>query len=71
MNEIKKLEEKIGLFDKELITVTEKLEEIDAVVRNNEELQVEVKGIKIFLSRQYPQFKQEFPDIVKKVSKRD
>lgn len=71
MNEIKKLKEKIGLFDKELITVTEKLEEIDTVVRDIEELQVEVKGIKIFLSRQYPQFKQKFPNIVKKVSKRD
>ncbi|MEW6108061.1 MAG: hypothetical protein AB1632_02670 [Nitrospirota bacterium] len=70
MREDKMAKEKINLIDRELITLTEKLEEINSALKDIEDLKLEIKGLKMFLGRVYPEFKSQFPDIMKKVVKR-
>lgn len=63
------LEEKIKLIEKELITLTERLEAINASLKEVGDLKNEIKGLKLFLGREYPDFKSEFPKIMQKIFK--
>jgi len=62
--------ESINLLEKELATLTEKLEETSASLKEIEDLKLEIKGLKLFLGRTYPEFKSKFPEIMKKIYKR-
>jgi hypothetical protein len=62
--------ERINLLEKELATLTEKLEETSASLKEIEDLKLEIKGLKLFLGRTYPEFKSKFPEIMKKIYKR-
>jgi hypothetical protein len=62
--------EKINLLEKELATLTEKLEETSASLKEMDDLKLEIKGLKLFLGRVYPEFKSKFPEIMKKIYKR-
>jgi hypothetical protein len=64
------LEEKINLIEKEVGTLTRKVEELTACLREFEDLKFEISGLKLFLGREYPRFKSEFPGIIQKVSKK-
>ncbi len=46
-------EERLNLLEKELDGLTEKLDELD--------------GLKLFLGRVHPEFKKQFPEIIKKL----
>ncbi len=63
------MRERLNLIDREVATLTEKLEEIAARVEETEELKTEIRGLKIFLGREFPDFKTEFPEIIKKIVK--
>lgn len=67
MKDIIVLQEKLALFEKELTTLTEKISALQKATKDIEELKGEIKGLKIFLSRVHPEFKSQFPDILKKV----
>ena len=67
MKEEKYLKEKIALIEKELATLTERLEEINAALKDREDLRREVKGLKLFLGRVHPEFKGQFPEIMQKI----
>jgi hypothetical protein len=62
--------ERINLLEKELATLTEKLEETSASLKEIEDLKLDIKGLKLFLGRTYPEFKSKFPEIMKKIYKR-
>jgi len=64
------LKEKINLLEKELITLTEKLEEMSAALKDIEDLKLEIKGLKLFLGREHPDFKVKFPEIMQKIFKK-
>jgi hypothetical protein len=64
------LEEKINLIEKEVGTLTRKVEELTECLRECEDLRFEISGLKLFLGREYPRFKSEFPGIVQKVVKK-
>lgn len=64
------MEEKIKLFERELITLTEKLEAINAALKEIEDLKNEIKGLKVFIGRAYPEFKSKFPEIMQKIFKK-
>jgi hypothetical protein len=64
------LEEKINLIEREVGTLTRRVEELTACLREFEDLRFEISGLKLFLGREYPGFKSEFPGIVQKVSKK-
>lgn len=70
MKEERVLRERINLLEKELVTLTEKLEEINIVLKDIEDLKFELKGLKLFLGRVHPEFKGKFPEIMKKVFKK-
>jgi hypothetical protein len=64
------LEEKISLIEKEVATLTQKVEEMAECLREFEDLRVEIAGLKLFLGRENPAFKDDFPGIVQKVAKK-
>jgi argonaute-like protein implicated in RNA metabolism and viral defense len=67
LKEERVLKEKVNLLEKELATLTEKLEEIEAALKEIGDLKIEIKGLKLFLGREHPEFKSQFPGIIKKI----
>jgi hypothetical protein len=67
MNHEKLLKEKIALIEKELATVTELADDLNAALKDVEDLKLELKGLKLFLGRMHPEFKGQFPEILRKV----
>ena len=70
MKEERLLKEKLDLIEKELITLTEKIEEMSATLKELEDLKLEIKGLKVFLGREHPEFKGKFPGIMQKIYKK-
>jgi len=64
------MEEKIKLLERELVTLTEKLEAVNAALKEIGDLKNEIKGLKLFLGRAYPNFKNKFPEIMQKIFKK-
>jgi pyruvate formate-lyase activating enzyme-like uncharacterized protein len=64
------IEEKIKLLERELLTLTEKLEVFNASLKEIEDLKHEIKGLKIFIGREHPDFKGKFPEIMQKIFKK-
>ncbi len=70
MREEKMVEQNLHIVKQELITVTEKLEELCSLEKDMQDLKLEIKGLKLFLGRVYPDFKDQFPNIMKKMVKK-
>jgi len=64
------LNEKIKLLEKELATLTEKIEKMGALLKETGDLKRQIDGIKLFLVRMHPEFKSQFPEIMKKIFKK-
>lgn len=67
MKDIILLQEKLTLVEQELKTVTDKIIRVEAGLKEIEDLKIEIKGLKVFLGRAYPEFKTQFPEIVGKI----
>lgn len=67
MKEEKTLKEKVNLLEKEIATLTEKVEEMESALNELNDLKLEIKGLKLFLGREHPEFKNQFPEIIKKI----
>ncbi len=63
-------EENLHVIKQELITVTDKLEELCRAGRDVQDLKLEIKALKLFLGRVHPEFKDQFPNIMKKIIKK-
>lgn len=63
-------EESFHIIRQELITVSEKLEELSRLKKDVQDISFEIKGIMLFLGRVYPDFREQFPVIMKKVTGR-
>lgn len=61
------LKEKIKLLEQELVTLVDKLTEIESKLKDVDDVKDEIKAIKLFLGREYPNFKSTFPELLKKV----
>lgn len=64
------MEEKIKLFERELVTLTEKIDSINTSLKEIEDLKQEIKGLKVFIGRVHADFKSELPEIIRKISKK-
>lgn len=62
-------QESFDLIQKELITLTEKLEKMSILLKDMDDLKLEIKGLKVFLGRAHQDFSKQFPEIMKKVMK--
>ncbi len=60
MKEEKVVKEKFDLSEKELNTLTEKLEGMDTALRGLDDLRLETKGPKLFFGRVHPEFTTQF-----------
>ena len=70
MKEESKSQECFNLIQKELITLTEKMEKMSVSLHDIDDLKLEIKGLKVFLGRLHPDFSKQFPEIMKKVIKK-
>lgn len=61
------LKEKLGLLEKELATFSDKLDSVDNMKDAITDIQKEIKGLKLFLSRAHPEFKKQLPELIKKL----
>ena len=59
--------EALGLLQKEIATLTDKLSACEKALRDMEDMESELKAIKLFLGRRYPEFRKEYPEIIEKV----
>ncbi len=62
-------QERVKLLEKELATLTDQIESLNRNVVELKDLRNEIKGLKLFLGRVYPEFKTWFPEIMQKVYK--
>ncbi len=61
------VKEAIGLLQQEIATLTGKLSAFEKVLGNMEDIESELKAMKLFLGRRYPEFKKEYPEIIEKI----
>jgi predicted nucleic acid-binding Zn-ribbon protein len=64
------LKERMNLLEKELLTLTEKIEAINTTLKELEDLKQNIKGLKLFIGRAHPEFKNKFPEIMQKIFKK-
>lgn len=62
--------DRVKLLEKEIATLTDQIEILGKKIDEMKELKDEIKGLKLFLGRVYPEFKTWFPEIMQKVYKR-
>ena len=60
----------LKLLEKELVTITDQLESMNKKIEELKDLKNEIKGLKLFLGRAYPEFKTRFPEIMQKIYKK-
>lgn len=70
MIEEKALNERLKLIEKELATLSDELENVEAMVKELEDLKEEFKALKVCLGKFQPKFKDEFLKALKKVTKK-
>lgn len=64
------MKDKTKLLEKELATLTDQIESLNKKLEEVKDLKDEIKGLKLFLGRVYPEFKTWFPEIMQKVYKK-
>ncbi|HEB76558.1 MAG TPA: hypothetical protein ENJ04_09425 [Nitrospirae bacterium] len=67
MKEERELIEKIKLLDKEIQTLVSEVQRLDAALSEVKDVELELKGIKVFLGRKHPELKDQLPEIVRKL----
>ncbi|MCX7794360.1 MAG: hypothetical protein N2257_08170 [Thermodesulfovibrionales bacterium] len=61
------LKENLKLLEKEIETITERLERLEKGIQDIKDIEREIKAIKLYLSKKDPAFKKEYPEIIKKL----
>ncbi len=67
MKEEKSPKEKMTLLEKGLATVTDKLDETSAALKEPEDIKLELKALKLFIGRVHPEFKAQFLEAMRKL----
>lgn len=67
MKENKVLQDKLNILELEISTLAGELEKAGKLFAELEEIKSEIRALKVFIARNYPEFKKEFPDIVSRV----
>jgi hypothetical protein len=64
------LKEKINLLEKELLTLTEKVETMSKSLKDIDDLNNEIKGLKMFIGGVHPELKSKLPELMRKIFKK-
>ncbi len=67
MKDIIILQERLTLVEQELKTLTEKVDGLAKAAAEAEYLKEEIRALKVFIGRVHPDFKSQFPEIIKKI----
>jgi predicted nucleic acid-binding Zn-ribbon protein len=67
MKDQRALQERINLLEKEIQSLTTELQRLDTIVSRLDDMQYEMKGLKVFLARVHPDFRNQLPEIVRKL----
>lgn len=67
MKDMRALEDKIKLLEKELADLTERFDKLSASVGELDEFKLELRAFKLFAGRHHPEFKTEIQELVKKL----
>ncbi len=67
MKEERELIEKVKLLEKEIQTLVSEVQRLDAALSEVKDVELELKGIKVFLGRKHPELKDQLPEIVRKL----
>jgi len=67
MKDIIVLQEEISLMKQEIKNLADKSSTMEASLREMDDLKLELKALKIFLGRAYPDFKTDLPQILAKL----
>lgn len=61
------LRENLKLLEKEIETLTERVERLEKGLEDLKDLDREIKALKLYLSKKDPEFKKQYPGIFKKL----
>lgn len=61
------LRDRIDLLEKELAASAAKIEELSRALQEFKDIEAELRALKLYLGRLHPEFKKEFPEILKKL----
>lgn len=61
------LKENLKLIEKEIETIAERLGRLEKEIEDLNDMRREIKAIKLYLSKKDPEFKKEYPEIIKKL----
>jgi hypothetical protein len=64
------LKERLNLLEKEFVILTDHVMHMKTQLKEYTDLKNEIKGLKLFLGRTDPAFKNKFPEIMKKIYKK-
>ncbi len=67
MKDIIILQERLTLVEQELKTLTEKVDGLAKAATEAGYLREEIRALKVFIGRVHPDFKSQFPEIIKKI----
>jgi predicted nuclease with TOPRIM domain len=70
MIEEKALNDRLKLIEKELATLSDEFDKVEAKVKELEDLKDEIRALKVYLGKLQPGFKDEFLSALKKVTKK-
>ena len=70
MKEERILKERLNLLEKEFAILTDHVVQMKSQLKELNDLKNELKGLKLFLGRSHPEFKNKFPEIMQKIYKK-
>ena len=70
MKEERILKERLNLIEKEFAILTDHVLHMKTHLKELADLKSEIKGLKLFLGRSHPEFKNRFPEIMQKIYKK-
>jgi hypothetical protein len=70
LKEARILKERLNLLEKEFAILTDHVVQMKSQLKELNDLKNELKGLKLFLGRSHPEFKDKFPEIMQKLYKK-
>ncbi|GBD99118.1 hypothetical protein BMS3Abin07_01150 [bacterium BMS3Abin07] len=67
MKEEIELRERLKMVERELGTLVDELQKLEKEMKEMKEMKDELKAIKLFLGKEFPDFRNRYPELLKKI----